>query len=114
MLVENKIIDGKVVVVDKVQVAIERLRAFEPPEGYRLAYSGGKDSAVIKKLAEMAGVKFEARYECTSCDPPELVRFIKAQKDVHWRQKNWSNILKSKDFICERLKKCWKSVGAQA
>lgn len=30
---------------DKVQTAIDRLRAFEPKEGYFLAFSGGKDSA---------------------------------------------------------------------
>lgn len=66
--------------VDKVQVAIDRLKAFEPPDGYWLAFSGGKDSVVIKRLAQMAGVKFEAHYSVTSVDPPELVRFI---KDVH-------------------------------
>lgn len=43
-----------------VHMAIDRLKAFEPKEGYWLAYSGGKDSIVIKRLAEMAGVKFEA------------------------------------------------------
>lgn len=68
--------------IDMVQRAIDRLKAFEPKEGYWLAYSGGKDSIVIKKLAEMAGVKFEAHYSVTSVDPPELVHFIKKQKDV--------------------------------
>lgn len=29
---------------DKVQTAIDRLRAFEPKDGYFLAFSGGKDS----------------------------------------------------------------------
>lgn len=70
--------------IDKVQTAIDRLKNFEPEEGYWLAYSGGKDSGVIKRLAEMAGVKFEAHYSCTSVDPPELVRFIKSQKDVYF------------------------------
>lgn len=70
--------------IDKVQTAIDRLKSFEPEGGYWLAYSGGKDSGVIKRLAEMAGVKFQAHYSCTSVDPPELVRFIKAQKDVHF------------------------------
>lgn len=28
--------------IDRVAVAIERLRAFVPPEGYWLAFSGGK------------------------------------------------------------------------
>lgn len=69
---------------DKVQIAIERLRAFEPEDGYYLAFSGGKDSQCIYHLAEMAGVKFDAHYRITSVDPPELVRFIKTQyPDVH-------------------------------
>ena len=55
---------------DKVQTAIERLRAFEPEDGYYLAFSGGKDSQCIYHLAEMAGVKFDAHYRITSVDPP--------------------------------------------
>lgn len=70
-------------VIDKVQRSVERLRAFEPPEGYYLAFSGGKDSVVIKALADMAGVKYDAHYNATTVDPPELVRFIKeAHPDV--------------------------------
>lgn len=34
--------------LDKVETAIKRLQTFEPPEGYYLAFSGGKDSIVIK------------------------------------------------------------------
>jgi len=64
---------------DKVQVAIERLRTFEPPEGYYLAFSGGLDSCVLKELANMAGVKYDAHYNLTTVDPPELVRFIREQ-----------------------------------
>lgn len=62
---------------DKVQVAIERIKTFEPKEGYYLAFSGGKDSCVVKALMNMAGVKYDAHYTITSVDPPELVRFIK-------------------------------------
>lgn len=60
-----------------VQLAIERLKNFEPPEGYFVAFSGGKDSQCIYHLCEMAGVKFDAHYSVTSVDPPELVRFIR-------------------------------------
>ena len=63
---------------DKVEVAIRRLQAFEPPEGYFLAFSGGKDSQCVYHLAKMAGVKFDAHYARTSVDPPELVQFIKS------------------------------------
>lgn len=62
---------------DKVQVAIERIKAFEKEEGYYLCFSGGKDSCVIKALADMAEVKYDAHYSNTGIDPPELVLFIK-------------------------------------
>ena len=64
---------------DKVQRAIDRLRAFEPPEGYYVAFSGGKDSQCIYHLCKQADVKFDAHYSVTSVDPPELVRFIREQ-----------------------------------
>ena len=67
--------DGEI--CDKVEIAIKRLKAFEPPEGYFLAFSGGKDSQCVYHLAKMAGVKFDAHYNITSVDPPELVQFIK-------------------------------------
>ena len=72
-MIEQLNLQGK----NKVEVAIERLRTFEPQEGYYLCFSGGKDSCVIKALADMAGVKYDAHYNITSVDPPELVRFIK-------------------------------------
>ena len=65
--------------IDKVEKAIKRLQLYEPPEGYYLCFSGGKDSVVIKALADMAGVKYDAHYNVTSVDPPELVRFIKRE-----------------------------------
>lgn len=69
---------------DKIQAAVERIRAFEPQEGYYLAFSGGKDSQCIYELSKMAGVRFDAHYNYTSVDPPELVRFIKERyPDVH-------------------------------
>ena len=64
---------------DKVDKAILRLKTYEPPEGYYLCFSGGKDSVVIKALADMAGVKYDAHYRVTSVDSPELVRFIKKE-----------------------------------
>ena len=57
----------------KEQKAIERLKAFEPADGYYLAYSGGKDSDCIKILAQLSGVKFEAVHNLTTVDAPELL-----------------------------------------
>lgn len=66
-------------VEDKVANSIEALQTFEPQEGYYVAFSGGKDSVAIKKLCDLAGVKYDAHYSVTSVDPPELVQFIKDQ-----------------------------------
>ena len=62
---------------DKETMAIERLRQYEPVDGYYLAFSGGKDSVVLYDLAVKSGVKFEAHYSLTTVDPPELVKFIR-------------------------------------
>lgn len=71
--------------IDKVQIAIKRLKAFEPKDGYYLAFSGGKDSQCIYHLAKMAGVKFDAHYSVTTVDPPELIYFIREHyPDVQW------------------------------
>lgn len=66
----------------KEQKAIERLKAFEPADGYYLAYSGGKDSDCIKVLAQLAGVKFEAVHNLTTIDAPETVRYVQSLPDV--------------------------------
>ena len=73
MLVEENLFGRR----DKVQIAIERLRAFEPPEGYYVAFSGGKDSQVIYHLCKDAGVKFDAHYNLTTVDPPEVIYFMR-------------------------------------
>ena len=101
--------------VDKVARSIERLRAFEPPEGYYLAFSGGKDSVVLKALADMAGVKYDAHYNATTVDPPELVRFIKEKHaDVAFElpKKTMRQLIIEKQspptrlqrYCCEKLK----------
>lgn len=67
---------------DKVAIAIEFLRTFCPEEGYYLAFSGGKDSVVCMRLLDIAGVKYDAHYNLTTVDPPELVQFIKTFPNV--------------------------------
>jgi len=64
---------------------LEHLAVKLHSEGYWLAFSGGKDSIVIKDLATRAGVKFRPVYNVTTIDPPELTRFIKREHpDVVW------------------------------
>jgi len=62
--------------VDKVDIAIERIREFEPDAGYYVAFSGGKDSIVTLDLVRRSGVKHDAHFNITTVDPPELMRFM--------------------------------------
>lgn len=103
MLREEKITENGIITIDKVEESIRYLKAFEPRngEGYFLAFSGGKDSCVLKSLADKAGVKYDAHYYVTSVDPPELVRFIRKYhpdvifdypKGVRWDEKKQEEI----------------------
>ena len=70
---------------NKAEVAIEFLKLCEPPNGFYLAFSGGKDSVVVYDLALKAGVKFDAHYCVSPIDPPQIYKFIKKHyPDVAW------------------------------
>ena len=100
---------------DKVQIAIDRLRTFEPTEGYYLAFSGGKDSQAVYHLCREAGVKFDAHYSLTTVDPPEVIYFMREHyPDVaveHPGITMWDLIVKKGmpptrivRYCCDRLK----------
>ncbi|MDR3348818.1 MAG: phosphoadenosine phosphosulfate reductase family protein [Acidaminococcales bacterium] len=62
---------------DKEATAIKRLQAFCPEEGYYVAFSGGKDSIVVKDLVRRSGVKHDIHFSVTTVDPPELMRYVR-------------------------------------
>lgn len=64
---------------EKEREAINRLQAFEPRDGeaYYLCYSGGKDSDVIRILAQLAGVRHEIHHNLTTVDAPETMQYLK-------------------------------------
>lgn len=69
--------------IEKVNTAIKRLKAFEPEtEPYYLCYSGGKDSDCIRILAELAGVKHDIVHNLTTVDAPETIEYIKSIPNV--------------------------------
>ena len=73
--------------VDKVSMALQRIkmRAVDG-EPFDLAFSGGKDSCTIERLARIARVPFVSHYNVTNVDPPELCRHIKTKyPEVIWR-----------------------------
>lgn len=67
----------------KIDYSITLLQRAEPmalrmsDKGFFLAFSGGKDSQCLYHIAKEAGVMFEAHYQLTTLDPPELVYFIR-------------------------------------
>ena len=65
-----------------VPLSLQRLRDNEPPEGYVLTYSGGKDSEALLAIVKESGVKFEAVYHLTTIDPPEVVRHVRDHPEV--------------------------------
>ena len=99
----------RVTLKEKIDKSIERLKCFEPRDGYYLAFSGGKDSCVIKALAEMAQVKYDAHYMVTTIDPPDLVYFIKENhKDVifHCPEKSFLAEMVNRGFPMRRKRWC--------
>jgi phosphoadenosine phosphosulfate reductase len=52
---------------------------YDSEDGFWLGFSGGKDSQALIHIAQLADVKFKARFSPTSVDPPELIRFIRRQ-----------------------------------
>ena len=99
----------------RAQLAIDRLREFEPDDGYYVAFSGGKDSQVVLDLVRRSGCRYDAHYNCTTVDPPELVRFIRAEyPEVEWHRPDlsmWQLIVKKRfpptrfrRYCCEYLK----------
>jgi phosphoadenosine phosphosulfate reductase len=61
---------------DKVAIAIDRLKEFEPEDGYLLCNSGRKDSSVCRDLLIRSGVKWDAEYR-QAMEPPEVYNFIR-------------------------------------
>lgn len=70
-------LDGEEDVVDR---AIKEIRALASTgKQLCLRFSGGKDSIVVKRLCELAGVPYTARFSRTSVDPPELLKYIRTE-----------------------------------
>lgn len=78
---------------EKIEIALLTIRSYEAmalklsPDGYYVCFSGGKDSIVMAKLFEMAGVKYRLFYNNVTIDPPELVQFIKRE----YPQAKWNH-----------------------
>lgn len=84
-------------------------------DGFIVAFSGGKDSQVVRALANMAEVKHIVKYQWTTIDPPEVYHFIRSEypdviierpQESFWHLCYRQGILPTqfKRFCCRELK----------
>lgn len=102
-------------VEDKVEIAINRIKHYAPYLEKRgedklwLAFSGGKDSAVAYDIVERSGIPYEAHYNVTTVDPPELVKHIKKNYPtviIDKPPKNMFNMFLVKGFPIRQRRWC--------
>lgn len=85
------------------------------PEGFFVAFSGGKDSQVLLELTNIAGVRYTAEHRLTTIDPPENIHFIKEHypevqivrpERTYWRLCRHHKMLPNQwcRFCCHELK----------
>lgn len=82
--------------INKVDTAIKRIQTYNPlqfgqKDCYYVAYSGGKDSDVIRILCELAGVKYELVHHHTTVDYPETVQYIRSMPNIHVEYPHYKN-----------------------
>jgi len=94
-----------------IDYSIDLIRRAEPlalkmsPDGFHVAFSGGKDSQVLLELVKMAGVKYTAHMQVTTIDPPELMHFVRTHyPDVvlHRPEVNFYKLIEKKGSLPTR------------
>lgn len=95
----------------KEAIAIERIKNFDPLKNgfsdspYYVAYSGGKDSDVLRILFELSGVKFDLVHNYTTVDAPETVKYIRTipNLQISYPEKTMFQLIEEKKFPPTRL-----------
>lgn len=99
---------------EKIKYSINLLQKAEKmalsmnENGFHLAFSGGKDSIVLYRIAELAKVKFFAEMSVTTIDPPELMRYIRKnypQVKLNRPDINFYELIKKKKMLPTRIKR---------
>lgn len=106
----NKIIESLSIIKRAEKIALE----LNTTEGIYLAFSGGKDSAVVYELCKLAKVKFTPHYAVTGIDSPMNVKYIKENYPntiFEHPKENYFRLVEKKGlpmiqtrFCCSRLK----------
>ena len=91
---------------DKVDLALRLLRAI-PSDDIEVCYSGGKDSDVILRLAQMAGIKFTAIYKNTTVDPAGTIKHCKENGvQILQPKQTFYQLIERKGFPTRRCRFC--------
>lgn len=92
----------------KINQAIRLLQSIPTDKGdIELSYSGGKDSDVILRLAQMAGVKVRVIYKSTSIDPPGTIpHVIKNGAEVIRPKKTFFKLVEGKGYPSRFVRFC--------
>lgn len=95
---------------DKVKQSIKLLKTIQV-ETIELAYSGGKDSDVILRLAQLAGIPYRAIYKDTSIDPPLTHKHVRENGVEIFNPKiRFFDIVKKSGFPTRRARICCKEL----
>lgn len=72
-------LSGKVkTALERIKIADEMREQLYPDDSFYVAYSGGKDSDVIRILFALADVPHQLWHNHTTVDAPETVRYIRS------------------------------------
>jgi len=105
-------LDGQGLTIDElVRESVRILRENEPPEGYYGCFSGGKDSILVKRMAEIAKVRVAWHHNLTTIDPPEMIRHMREHyRDVKIHRPPKGNFFirmeRKKGFPTRRVRWC--------
>lgn len=104
-------INRSILILKKMEPIALRYRDY----GFIGAFSGGKDSQVIRQLLNLAEVAHIMKYQWTTIDPPEVIHFIKEEypdviierpNETFWQLCYRNGLLPTqyKRFCCRELK----------
>lgn len=104
----SKSLDNKIKYSINLLQKAEKMALSMNENGFHLAFSGGKDSIVLYRIAELAKVKFFAEMSVTTIDPPELMRYIRKnypQVKLNRPDINFYELIKKKKMLPTRIKR---------
>lgn len=96
----------------KVERSVRFLKSIAIQDGeIELAYSGGKDSDVILRLAQLAGIDFRAIYKNTTIDPPGTISHCKNNGvDVRQPGRSFFSLVEQKGFPSRWVRFCCREL----